>query len=246
MAAVAAVEGSDLDRYRRASKRVDLSSVEWDLIHKTPLPEDHARCLTYMMDIETHTAVFLRDLLATRAGLDPDVSAFLSCWAYEEVWHGEAFSRFLGESGYKLGPDHEVVHADDAYPTRQVRTELIRRAIGRKGYVSHVTTLVGSALFKDFVAIHMTWGAANELTTLSAYHRLIRQDGTSPVGPDAAGDHQGRAAALRVLPDASQAAAPDPDRAPDHSVVDGAPLGTRRHRSSAAVRDGPRRDLPVR
>jgi hypothetical protein len=102
---------------------VDLSSVEWDLIHKTPLPEDHARCLTYMMDIETHTAVFLRDLLATRAGFDPDVTAFLSCWAYEEVWHGEAFSRFLGEAGYKLGPDHEVVDAHDAYPTRQMRTD---------------------------------------------------------------------------------------------------------------------------
>jgi rubrerythrin len=126
-----------------------------------------------MMDIETHTAVFLRDLLATRAGFDPDVTAFLSCWAYEEVWHGEAFSRFLGEAGYKLGPHHEVVSADDAYPTRQARNELIRRAIGRKGYLSHVATLAGSALCKDFVAIHMTWGAANELTTLSAYHRLI-------------------------------------------------------------------------
>ena len=113
---VTAVEAFDLDRYLRASKRVDLSSVEWDKIHKTPLPEDHARRPTHMMDIETHTAVFLRDLLATRAGFDPDVTAFLSCWAYEEVWHGEAFSRFLGEAGYKLGPDHEVVHADDAYP----------------------------------------------------------------------------------------------------------------------------------
>jgi rubrerythrin len=173
MAVVAAVEGFDLDRYLRVSKRVDLSNVEWGLIHKTPLAEDDARCLTYMMDIETHTAVFLRDLLATRAGFDPDVTAFLSCWAYEEVWHGEAFSRFLGEAGYKLGPDHEAVRADDAYPTRQARNELIRRAMGRKGYASHVATLVGSALFKDFVAIHMTWGAANELTTLSAYHRLI-------------------------------------------------------------------------
>lgn len=175
MAVVVAAEGFDLDRYLRASKRVDLSSVEWDLIHETPLPEDHARCLAYMMDIETHTAVFLRDLLATRAGFDPDVTAFLSCWAYEEVWHGEAFSRFLGEAGYKLGPDHEVVHSDDAYPTRQARNELIRRAIGRKGYVSHIATLFGSAVCKDFVAIHMTWGAANELTTLSAYHRLIAQ-----------------------------------------------------------------------
>jgi rubrerythrin len=173
MATVAAVDGFDLDRYLRASKRVDLSSVEWDLIHRTPLPVEHARCLTYMMDIETHTAIFLRDLLATRAAFDADVTAFLSCWAYEEVWHGEAFSRFLGEAGYTLGPDHAVVASDDAYPSRPERQAWIRRAVGRKGYLSHVGTLIGSAAFKDFVAIHMTWGAANELTTLSAYHRLI-------------------------------------------------------------------------
>jgi len=173
MATVASVDGFDLDRYLRASKRVDLSSVDWALIHRTPLPAAHARCLTYMMDIETHTAIFLRDLLATRAGFDPDVTAFLSCWAYEEVWHGEAFSRFLGEAGYTLAPDHEVVRADDAYPSRGDRHSRIRRAVGRKGYLSHVGTLLGSAAFRDFVAIHMTWGAANELTTLSAYHRLI-------------------------------------------------------------------------
>lgn len=172
MAAIATTE-FDLDRYLRASKRVDLSGVEWELIGRTPLPVEHARCLTYMMDIETHTAIFLRDLLATRAAFDADVTAFLSCWAYEEVWHGEAFSRFLGEAGYKLAPDRIVVAADDPYPSRTDRAARIRRAVGRKGYVSHIGTLIGSAVFKDFVAIHMTWGAANELTTLTAYHRLI-------------------------------------------------------------------------
>jgi hypothetical protein len=166
-------DGFDLDRYLRASKRVDLSTVEWDRIHQTTLPPEQARCLTYMMDIETHTAIFLRDLLATRAALDPTITAFLSCWAYEEVWHGEAFSRFLGEAGYTMGPDHATLRADDTYPSRTQRNAWIRRAVGRKGYVSHVGTLVGSALFKEFVALHMTWGAANELTTLMAYHRLI-------------------------------------------------------------------------
>ena len=34
-------------------------------------------------------------------------------------------------------------------------------------------TLLGSALFRDFVAVHMTWGAVNELSTLTAYHRII-------------------------------------------------------------------------
>jgi rubrerythrin len=173
MAAVTTTEDFDLDRFLRASKRVDLSDVEWDVIGRTPLPEPQARCLAYMMDIESHTAIFLRDLLATRAAFDADVTAFLSCWAYEEVWHGEAFSRFLGGAGYRLAPDHQIIGADDAYPTRIERNERIRRALGRKGYLSHIATLLGSAAFRDFVAIHMTWGATNELTTLSAYHRLI-------------------------------------------------------------------------
>ena len=63
----------DLDKYLRASTRVDLSTVEWDRIREHPVTTDEARCLTYMMDIETHTVVFLRDLLATRASFDPEV-----------------------------------------------------------------------------------------------------------------------------------------------------------------------------
>jgi rubrerythrin len=163
----------DLDRYLRASKRVDLTPVEWDSIGRTVLPEAEARCLAYMMDIESHTIIFLRDVLATRAAFDPEVTAFLSCWVYEELWHGEAFSRFLGEAGYQLPPSFEPVTADQAYPTRFDRQRWIRRKVGGKGYISHVGTLLGSAGFKDFLSIHMTWGAANELTTLTAYHRLI-------------------------------------------------------------------------
>ncbi len=163
----------DLDKYLRASRRVDLSSVEWDRIPDHPLTTDEARCLAYMMDIESHTIVFLRDLLATRAQFDPDVTAFLSCWVYEELWHGEAFSRFLGDAGYKIAPTYEDVVSDASYPTRFDRNQWIRRRMGTKGYVSHIGTLIGSAVFRDFVAIHMTWGAANELSTLTSYHRLI-------------------------------------------------------------------------
>lgn len=41
--ATVAMEGFDLDRYLRTSKRVDLSGVEWGLIGRTPLPPEHAR-----------------------------------------------------------------------------------------------------------------------------------------------------------------------------------------------------------
>jgi hypothetical protein len=163
----------DLDKYLRASKKVDLSSVRWDLIKDTPLPVAEARVLAYMMDIESHTVVFLRDLLATRAALEPDVTAFLSCWVYEELWHGEAFSRFLGEAGYTLPPDGQRVWSGSPYPSRSARNTWIRRKLGTKGYASHIATLGASAVLKDFVAVHMTWGAANELATLTGYHRMI-------------------------------------------------------------------------
>jgi rubrerythrin len=163
----------DLDRYLRASGRVDLSTVDWRRIRDCPVTPSEARCLTYMMDIESHTVVFLRDLLATRASFDPEVTAFLSCWVYEELWHGEAFSRFLGEAGYRVPPSYEQVGGDDPFPSRIDRNQWIRRKVGTKGYVSHMGTLLGSVLFRDFVAVHMTWGAVNELTTLSAYHRII-------------------------------------------------------------------------
>jgi hypothetical protein len=163
----------DLDKYLRASTRVDLSTVEWDRIREHPVTTEEARCLTYMMDIETHTVVFLRDLLATRASFDPEVTAFLSCWVYEELWHGEAFSRFLGEAGFRVPPSYEGVTGDAPFPTRFDRNRWIRRKFGTKGYFSHMGTLLGSAVFRDFVAVHMTWGAVNELGTLTGYHRII-------------------------------------------------------------------------
>jgi hypothetical protein len=152
---------------------VDLSEVEWDRLRDHPVTAHKARCLTYMMDIESHTVVFLRDLLATRACFDAEVTAFLSCWVYEELWHGEAFSRFLGEAGYVVPPSYERVRRVDPFPSRVDRNQWIRRKVGTKGYASHLGTLLGSTLFRDFVAVHMTWGAVNELGTLTGYHRLI-------------------------------------------------------------------------
>jgi hypothetical protein len=170
---VGAMEEFDLDRYLRASKRVDLSGVAWDRVGDHPVSEAEARCLAYMMDIETHTVIFLRDLLATPAAFEPDVTAFLSCWVYEELWHGEAFSRFLGEAGYVLPPDGERVWEDAPYPSRSARNSWLRRKIGAKGYTSHLATLGAAALVKEFVALHMTWGAVNELSTLTGYQRVI-------------------------------------------------------------------------
>lgn len=75
-----------------------------------------------MMDIESHTMVFLRDLLATRAIQDAELTALLACWAYEELWHGEAISRFLGQAGMRVEGDPELTRWDDPYPSRVARS----------------------------------------------------------------------------------------------------------------------------
>jgi hypothetical protein len=79
----------DLDRYVRDSKKVDLTDGLGRCRHLRGLRRE-ARCLAFMMDIESHTVMYARDLLATWAAFDPDVTAFMACWIYEEFWHGEA------------------------------------------------------------------------------------------------------------------------------------------------------------
>jgi hypothetical protein len=41
--------------------------------------------MLYMMDIESHTAIYLSELLVSKACMDPVITSFLSIWAYEEI-----------------------------------------------------------------------------------------------------------------------------------------------------------------
>jgi rubrerythrin len=148
----------DLSKYLRASRRLDLDGIDFDSVPRHPLSRAEVRTLTYMMDIETHTVIYLRDLLNTPASYDPEVTAFLSLWVYEEFWHGEALGRFLQAAGERFSPE---------------RPGVVRRASGAKGLLSPIGMMVAARALKDFVAVHMTWGAMNELSTLKGYHRVV-------------------------------------------------------------------------
>jgi rubrerythrin len=165
----------DLDRYLRASKRLDLTHVDWDDIPNHELDDGAVMSMHYMMDIETHTVIYLRDLLATRAANDPHITAFLACWVYEELWHGEAFSDFLRSYGIEVPAEPKLPDGSTALPTRPARTALLREQLGVGHRLSLLPTMLGSMAFRDFIALHMTWGAFNELTTLTGYHALIRR-----------------------------------------------------------------------
>jgi hypothetical protein len=168
----------DLDRYLRNSKKVDLSGIDWQAIPDHTLSDGDVMCLHYMMDIEAHTVIYLRDLLATRVAADPQITAFLSCWVYEELWHGEAFSDFLRAYGIEVPAESKLPDGSTPMPTRRNRWRDLRVRMGVGNGLGLVPTMLGSMATRDFAAIHMMWGAVNEVTTLTGYHALIRRSTT--------------------------------------------------------------------
>src|SRR3989441_9126705 len=140
----------DLEAYTGRSRALDLTDIDWDEIPRHPLPEAAVRTLRYMQDIETHTIVYLRTLLATRAIDDPEVATFLACWFYEETFHGRALARFLTAAGHPVTPRPRA--RENFLPWAEARA-----------------TAVVARLWPDFVGVHMVCGAINELTTLVGY-----------------------------------------------------------------------------
>ena len=119
------------------------------------------RCLRYMHDVEHHTVCYLRDLLVTRAHDDPVITSFLTMWAYEEFWHGEAIGK--------------VLRAHDEIAGRP-RIDAARARVG-SGRLATLGTMFASVLTEHIVTVSLTWGAVNEWTTQAAYVRLAQRTG---------------------------------------------------------------------
>ena len=148
----------DLEGYVTRSRALDLTGIDWDDVPRHPLAAGTVRTLRYMQDIESHTIVYLRTLLSTHAIDDPEVATFLACWLYEETFHGRALARFLAAAG------HDTVRRARSRMSPAERLEAVATALLARAW-------------PDFVAVHMTWGAINELTTLTSYQRLTEVAG---------------------------------------------------------------------
>ena len=95
----------DIDDYKGRTDRLRWDDLDLGAFPTRPLDDDTLRAIEYMHDVELHTICYLRDLLVTPAHNDPDVTTFLSCWAYEELWHGEALGDVLAAHGRGSGAD---------------------------------------------------------------------------------------------------------------------------------------------
>jgi hypothetical protein len=152
-----------IERYKEESKKVDVTGVAWDDITKYPLSKGDLFCLHYMMDIENHVPLYLSHLLVTRACMDPILTAFLACWNYEELWHGENLGRLLNLYGIEFDTQERIAN--------------VRANLGFQNTMSLFATMAGSWFLKDFSAVYLTIGAINELTTATGYGALIRKSG---------------------------------------------------------------------
>lgn len=148
----------DLQKYLSISKRLDTDDLDWETVRDYPVSEAEIRVLKYFMDIETYTIIYLKELLSTPAAHDPEITAFLGCWNYEEYFHGYNLERFLKAYGVDVENSAGLVKQNE---------NLLNKfwLLGMD--------LFSKALDWRFIGVHMTWGAINELTTLYGYQALI-------------------------------------------------------------------------
>jgi hypothetical protein len=147
-----------LEDYRSRSDVLAAPDVPPEALRAQPLDAATVRALRYMQGVESWTPFYLKSLLATRAAHEPALAAFLSRWVYEETGHGLAIAALLEANGTPLAP---------RTPGRETWREWITAA----------GTAWVSRWRSDFAAVHMLWGAINELTAVMAYRRLARRSG---------------------------------------------------------------------
>ena len=136
--------GFDIEKYLVHSRKVDIADLDLSSVQRYPLSDSEIRCLTYMMDVESHTIVFLKGILSTCAITDPETTAFLSCWAYEEFFHGRTIRQFLQSAGIEFSP---------------TRFSDIQKQATFREWIEGVGASLLCHLTRHFHAVYLTWGA---------------------------------------------------------------------------------------
>jgi hypothetical protein len=138
---------------------IDAGAYDWSTAAAQPLTDEELFQLKYAAQVEWGTENTFDSLDISR---DPLVKRFLRIWLEQEVVHAQLFSRLLAAHGVVVDPLH--------------RTRQQRFAAWRGKWLNHLARLL---VGDDFFAVHMTWGAVNELTTQRFYgvlHRTTRNE----------------------------------------------------------------------
>lgn len=154
-------EAQILAKYQEMPRKLTkdfVNAIPWKEVSKYEIDDKFIPVLVYMRDIEAFTDIYYKELLRTPTGKDPVIRQFMDQWQLEELQHANLLDRFLNEAGY---------------PTSKKWLDEARAKIPAsykvKGFIQPwITNMVG----KKFSAVHMTWGAIQELSTLQGYKRL--------------------------------------------------------------------------
>lgn len=152
----------DIATYSATARRVADDDVDYTAFRRRPLSDSTLRALQYMSDVESHTICYLRDLLVTPSHQDPEITTFLTMWAYEEFWHGEVLDKVLAAHGRSVGPD-------------RIRRVRLAQGMGDR-FAPIYQALAANLIGEDFVAVHMTFGAINEWSTFAGYGQLLAKE----------------------------------------------------------------------
>lgn len=146
------------DKQERVLTKDFLDKIPWQEVSKHELKEEFFPVLVYMRDVEKFTEIYYNELRLTPTGRDRYIRRFMDKWSNEETLHADLLNQFLGEAGV---------------PTSEKWYEEAKKKIPMRYKISSRITSLATNLFgKDFSAVHMTWGAINELSTLNGYKRL--------------------------------------------------------------------------
>lgn len=149
----------DIDDLIDRSGAVRTDDLDYEAAARIGVTDDEARILRYMADTETHTIIYMRDLLTGHSARDPEITAFLSVWVYEELWHGRAIDRVLVASGREV-------------PAQRAREVTASRTFRERFEGVASRFLAGTT--HHFIPVHMAWGALNEFTAAASYTALSR------------------------------------------------------------------------
>ncbi|MBZ5682492.1 MAG: hypothetical protein LAO24_20565 [Acidobacteriia bacterium] len=153
----------DIDTYIRNSRKADISDLDLSYAARYPVTDEEIRALTCMCDIESHTIVYLRAILNTCAIEDAQTTSFLSCWAYEEFFHGHTLRQFLDAVGA---------------PVSSTRMREVQQASSFSEWLKEMGSSIVCRLSRHFHGPYLTYGAISELSTLEGYGVLARRTRT--------------------------------------------------------------------
>lgn len=128
---------------------LDPAVYDWAHARDQELTPEERFQLTYAAEVEWGTEGTFASLDISR---DPVVRRFLRVWLNQETVHAQLLVRFLTAHDITVQPRHRARHHRVGAQRGRRLNQLARLAVG-----------------DDFFAVHMVWGAVNELTTLRFY-----------------------------------------------------------------------------